>query len=251
MTRLKSALLAATLLIGASGIALAQSGPTYDPAQLPAVKGKVAQYTLSPRGDVDGFLLDDGTEVHVMPMMSTELVFSVKPGDAVTIHGLKAKAVPMVAAASVTNDATGATVTGRMGHGGPERGASIEAEGVVKAALHEPRGGVNGVLLDNGTVVRLPTTEAKKYAAQLAVGQKLFVRGMGVTSPLGKVVVARQIGADRTKLSEVAMPRWGGHEGMMGGHDGMMGEHHGKMGGMMGGRPGMMGPGGAPPAGDD
>ena len=240
MSRLKSAVLAATLLAGASGIALAQgvpaAAPIYDPAQLPSVKGKVAQYTLSPRGDVDGLVLDDGTEVHINPMISSELVFAVKPGDAVTIHGLKAKVVPMVAAASVTNDATGVTVTGRIGHGPHDRGAGIEAEGVVKAALHEPRGEVNGVLLDNGTVVRLPVAEAKRLAAELAVGQKLFVRGMGVTSPLGKVVMARQIGADRTKLADVAMPRM--HDRMMGGG---MGEHGGEHRGMMrrifGGRP--------------
>jgi len=229
MSPLKSALLAATLLVGAGGFALAQPGPTYDPAQLPSVKGKVAQYTLSPRGDVDGLLLDDGTEVHFSPTASTELVFAVKPGDAVTIHGLKAKAVPMVAAASITNDATGATVTPRMGRGPMERNANVEAEGVVKAVLHETRGEVNGVLLDNGTVIRLPPQEAKKYATDLAVGQKLFARGLGVTSALGKVVMARQIGADRTKLSDVAMPHWHGGDGMR--------EHRG---------PGRMGPGAQP-----
>jgi hypothetical protein len=228
MSRLKSALLAATILIGAGGFALAQTGPTYDPAQLPTVKGKVAQFTLGPRGDIDGLLLTDGTEVHVGPSVSTELAFSVKPGDSVTIHGLKAKSVAMVAAASITNDASGVTVTGRMGRGPEARGAAIEAEGTVKQALHGPRGEANGVLLDNGTVVRLPPQEAEKFAAQLAVGQKLFARGSGVDSPLGKVVMARQIGADRTKLSEVAGPRWGGHDGMRGphgmkGHDGMPG----------------------------
>ena len=225
MSHLKSALLAATLLVGFGGFAVAQGKPgaTYDPAQLPATKGNVAQYTLSPRGEVDGFLLADGTEVHINPMLSSELVFAVKPGDAVTIHGLKAKAVAMVAAAAVTNDATGVTVTGRMGHGPHERGAAIEAEGVVKAALHEPRGEVNGVLLEDGTVVRMPASEATRLAAQLAVGQKLYVRGMGVASPLGKVVLARQIGPDRSKLSDVAMPRM--HA--MGGAHRMMGRHHG------------------------
>ena len=223
MTRFKSALLAATLLVSAGGIAFAQTAPTYDPTQLPAVKGKVAQYLLSPRGDIDGLLLTDGTEVHLNPMLSAELAFSVKPGDAVTIHGLKAKATPMVAAASITNDATGATVTGRMGRGAHEHGTSIEAEGTVKAALHEPRGEINGVLLDNGVVVRLPPAEAKKFAAQLAVGQKLYVRGFGAASPLGKVVMARQLGADRAKLSDVAMPSMHERMGMMG--HGMKGGH--------------------------
>jgi hypothetical protein len=224
MSHLKSALLAATLLVGAAGLAVAQTTPFYDPAQLPAVQGKVAQYLLGPRGDVDGLLLADGTEVHFNPMLSTALVFSIKPGDAVTIHGLKAKSLPMVAAASITNDATGATVTSTIGRGLHAHHAALEAEGTVKATLHEARGEADGVLLDDGTVVRLPPPEAQRLAAQLAVGQKLFVRGFGIASPLGKVVMARQIGADRTKLTEVALPHWappGGRPGM-GGPGGMM-----------------------------
>ena len=46
--RLRSLLLAATLLAGAGGIAIAQvPSPTYDPQQLPAIKGRVAQYSLN------------------------------------------------------------------------------------------------------------------------------------------------------------------------------------------------------------
>ncbi len=221
MSRFKPALLAATLLIGAAGIAAAQTASTYDPAQLPEVKGKVTQYTLTPRGDVDGLILADGTEVHVPPGLSTELVFAVKPGDAVTIHGLKARATPMVAGVSVTNDATGTTVAANGGRGHGNRLSPMEIDGKIKALLHEPRGEVNGVLLDNGATVRLPPPEAKKLEAQLTVGAPLFVRGDGLASPLGKVVMARQIGPDRTKLTDIAAPR--PPHGMMGwmhGHDG-------------------------------
>ena len=96
---------------------------------------------------------------------------------------------------------------------------------------------MNGVLLDNGTVIRMPAGEAGRLAAQLTVGQKLFVRGIGVTSPLGKVVMAQQIGADKSKLTDVAMPRM--HDGRMAGQMG------GKMGDHMGDRHGMTG---RPPA---
>ena len=79
MTRFKSALFATSLVAGLTvGLtaALAQPpAPAYDPAQLPETKGKVAQYLLNPRGMVDGLLLDNGTEVHLNPMIGTELVF--------------------------------------------------------------------------------------------------------------------------------------------------------------------------------
>ncbi len=56
---------------------------------------------------MDGLILDDGTEVHLPPHLGAQLVAAVKPGDVVTIHGLRARAVPMVQAVSITNDATG------------------------------------------------------------------------------------------------------------------------------------------------
>ena len=204
---LRHTLLAASLIAaGAAGTALAQKDQVYDPAQLPEVKGKVAQYLLTPHGVVDGFILADGTEVHLAPHLSTQLVFSVKPGDAVTIHGLKAKAAPLVLAASVTNDATGATVLGTA-HGPHAALAQIETTGRVKAQLHTPHGDVDGVLLDDGTIVRLPPPEAEKHAALLADGQTVFVRGFGYAGPLGKVVAAQALGADKDHTQPVAGPR--------------------------------------------
>jgi hypothetical protein len=57
---------------------------------MPDIKGKVAQYSLTSRGTVDGLILTDGTEVNLPPHASTQLVFAVHPGDAVTIRGTKA-----------------------------------------------------------------------------------------------------------------------------------------------------------------
>jgi hypothetical protein len=235
--KLRNLLLAATLLTaGVGGAAMAQKGPVYDPAQLPEMKGKVAQYSLTPRGDVDGLILADGTEVHVPRHLSSQLVFAVKPGDAVTIHGLRAKAVPMVMAGSVTNDATGATVAG--GWRGPQGNLNeIEAQGRVKAQLHSPRGDLDGVLLEDGTIVRLPPPEAQRLAASLAVGDSVFVRGLGYAGPLGKVVGAQALGPDKEHVQTVAGPRPPGPGGWH--------EHGNGRGPMMGG-PG--GPGALPPA---
>ena len=80
------------------------------PIQLPETRGVVKQYTLTPRGDVDGMILNDGTEVMLPPHLTSQIVFAVRPGDAVTIRGLRARALPLVEAASVTNSATGASV---------------------------------------------------------------------------------------------------------------------------------------------
>ena len=86
----------------ASAVALAQAPPVpqdagatplYDPAQLPSFNGKVQQFTLTPRGEIDGLILTDGTEVKTPPHLSTAIAYAIKPGDTVTIHGLRAAAV--------------------------------------------------------------------------------------------------------------------------------------------------------------
>jgi len=255
-------LLAATLAGAGGATALAQDASVYDPAQLPAFKGKVAQYSLTPRGDVDGLILDDGTEVHLPPRFSTQLVFAARPGDAVTIHGLKARALPMIQAMSVTNDASGTTVAdtgpaehgpgmgrgpggehgpmmrmermfgfgggpcdgeagphgpgfgpgmrGKDGHGmGRPGGTAMEDASTVKMQLHGPRGDLNGALLADGTIVRLPPPAAAHMTGQLTAGQALFVRGFGFASPLGKVIDARALGADAGHVTEVGGPRHG------------------------------------------
>jgi hypothetical protein len=107
---------AALLMAGITGAAVGQTGPAYDPQQLPALQGKVAQYSLTPRGDVDGLILDDGT------------------------------------------------------------------------------------------IVRLPPEEADRLAAELAPGQPLYVEGDGIAGPLGKVIAAQQIGPSQTQLVQVQGP---------------------------------------------
>ena len=79
----------------------------------------------------------------------------------------------------------------------------MEAQGQIKAQLYGPRGDVNGVLLEDGTQVRLPPPEAQRMSAQLAVGQTVAVRGNGIASPLGRVVAARELGASTGQLQPV------------------------------------------------
>ena len=218
-------LLAASLLAGVSGIALAQNAATYDPDQLPTTRGKVAEYSLTPRGDVDGLILADGTEVHLPPHLGTQLVYAVRPGDAVTIHGLRARTIPMVQAMSVSNDATGRSVTdtGSAGPGNPPgpRGMqpSLTAQGRVKAQLHGPQGELNGAMLEDGTIVRLPPPEARRLVAELAPGATLYVEGNGFTGALGHVIEARSIGPSADRLAQVAAPPHRGLGWLSGGAD--------------------------------
>lgn len=215
-------LCAATLLMGT---ALAQTppppapppsapagrGPVYDPNQLPAFNGRVQQFTLTPRGDIDGFILTDGTEIKTPPHLSTQMAVTLRGGDAVTVHGLRAAAIPLVEAMSVTNDATGQTVVdygpppkGLKGRGWWERGpGQATLQGRIRMALHGPKGDVNGVLLEDGTIVRLPPREAARFASLLTPGQTVSVQGDMSASVLGSVIDASAIGASFTTMNQI------------------------------------------------
>jgi hypothetical protein len=210
----QAALCGLMVLTGPVGWAWAEARATYDPAQLPTFHGKVVQYDLSPHGDIDGVILDSGLEVHTSPHQSTEVAATIRPGDVVTIHGLKARELSLVRARSLTNDTSAATVVdnedsrGAQEHGhddehehhrGPHRGggrgAPGEVQGKIKMQLHDPDGDVDGVLLTDGTIVHFPSQTATTKAAQLAPGQNLFVQGDVNVSDLGKLVNARALGS--------------------------------------------------------
>jgi hypothetical protein len=201
--------------------------PLYDPGQLPTYTGRVQQFTLTPRGDIDGLILSDGTEVKTPPHLSTSIAYSIKPGDSLTIHGLRAAALPLIEAVSLTDQSNGRTLvdngpTAPPGPPGPPQdfrplpapgigsgqvaplpGLS-EVQGRVRMALHGPQGEVNGALLEDGTVLRLPPPAAMTFAALLQPGQSLVAEGVGFADALGKVLEVRQLGTSREQLNFVA-----------------------------------------------
>jgi hypothetical protein len=185
--------------------------PIYDLRQLPATKGTVFRYTLTPRGDVDGLILTDGTEVHFPPHLSTQLVYAIKPGDLVTIRGLRALSTPLVAAISITNDASGQTVVDHGPAGGPGPGPrearqALSVQGRVQISLHGPRGEINGAMLEDGTILRLPPPEAARLAALLTPGQTIVAQGDGLTTAMGRVVDVQAIGSSQAQLNFVQRP---------------------------------------------
>src|SRR5260370_21410154 len=216
-SRLNPALVFGCTVIAVSVGALAQTGqaPLYDPQQLPTQRGQVQQFTLTPRGDIDGLILTDGTEVKTPPHLSTEMAYSVKPGDTVTIHGLHAAALPLVQAVSITDEATGRTVVD-IGPPGPGRAPGAgpaapipdltQVQGRVRMALHGPRGDVNRALLEDGTVLRLPPPEAERFSTLLQPGQNLVAEGAVLANSIGKVLEVRQLGASRDQLNQVQAP---------------------------------------------
>jgi hypothetical protein len=211
----KPVLIAAALLIG---VAAAPSPAPHSAARIheaASVQGRVAAYSLTPRGDVVGLILEDGLEAHVPPYLSAALVFAVRPGDAVTIRGTKARNGPVMAVSAITNDKTGQSVE-RVTPAAQGDAAGMQAEGRVKLQLHDPRGEVNGVMLEDGTEIHIPPATAQGMVSGLAPGQKLYAEGTGYAGPLGKSMAARQIGPDKAGAVAVATAKAAPHRGNKG-----------------------------------
>ena len=216
--RTSQVLLGATLLATTATSALAQPVATYDPQQLPAIQGQVAQYSLTPRGDVDGVILQDGTQVHLPPHLGSQLVQAVKPGDTVTIRGLKAQALPLIQALSITSEKSGQAVVDSGPPAMPPQPLAmayqwLNVQGRVREPLYGPRGDMNGALLDDGTQIHLPPDQAWTLGQELQTGRTLIAQGYGVTGAYGRSLDAQQIGESATQLVQVGPPRPPGRRG--------------------------------------
>jgi hypothetical protein len=185
----------------------------YDAQQLPETRGIVQRFTLTPRGELDGFLLTDGTEVHLPPHLSDQLATAVRPGDPVSIRGYRSPAGPLIVAMTVTDTSTNQTVVDQgppppgarprpLPPGVPSPGAQqTSINGRVQTSLYGPAGDLNGAVLYDGTIVRMPPREAYQFASLLAPGQMITVQGWALNTSYGRVVDAWSVGPASAQMT--------------------------------------------------
>ncbi len=198
-----------------------------DPDHLPEISGTVDQFLVNKHGEADGFLLTDGSEVHVPPHLSSRLLRDVHLGSQVKVRGVRPRGVHMVAAVAID------TPKGRILDEGPHireddsefekaKHGPMTAQGTVKQSIHGPKGETRGAVLEDGRIIRLPPHEAERFADLLRKGAEISVNGDGATTTFGTVIEAREIGASIETLQPVE-PKKPKHEP---GHKGP--KHHGK-----------------------
>lgn len=207
--------LACAVMIPACAGAWAQApepAPLYDPRHLPAFYGTVAFFTLTPRGDIDGFLLANGTEVKTPPHLTSEIAAAIKPGDRVAVYGLKAASLPLIQAMSIENEATHRAVvdagagSARVAPRVPvsEDATPLTIRGRLRQLLHGPRGDVDGALLEDGTVLKLPPPEALRFNHVLAPGRSIEAEGIRMVTPVGSFVSVTALGPPGGPLQPIS-----------------------------------------------
>jgi hypothetical protein len=183
-----------------------------DPDYLPEITGTVDQFLVNKHGEADGFLLTDGGEVHVPPHLSSRLLRDVRPGSTVRVRGVRPRGVEMVAAVAID------TAKGRILDEGPDiredddaferaKHGPMSAQGIVKQAIHGPKGEARGVVLEDGRIIRLPPHEARRFSELLKKGSKISVNGDGAITSFGTAVEAHEIGTSAETLKPIDAKR--------------------------------------------
>lgn len=186
-----------------------QATGVYDLSGLPQFSGKVAQFLPATHGGVLGLLLTDGTQVLVSPDQGHTLAGLIKPGDAVSIQGLKARTLPLIRAFGITSP-RGRSMQDSfivMPQQSPEMitGPDIVLHGEVWMPLYDLNGQVSGAILKDHTVIYLAQREAARLAAWLKPGQTLYAVGTGSSGELGVAIDAREIGPSANQMVGVAV----------------------------------------------
>jgi hypothetical protein len=209
--------LATATVLAASAIAQTPPPPPGARGVETTVNGRVARWLLNPNGEVDGLLLADGTQVAFPPHLSAALTEAVKAKDAVEITGRRGESGTLVRASMIRNTTSGRSVADEPGAGpGPRRPAppaagaltAMNASGRIGTLLHTGRGDINGVLLQDGTIVRFPPHVGADLADTLKPGAAFYARGYGTRTAQGNALEATALGTDAETAREVfAGPR--------------------------------------------
>lgn len=177
-------------------------GPLAD-ASIATMQGTVARFLINPDGDVDGFLTDDGTRVRFPPHMSTQLTSAVRRGDQVQLNGTRDVAGSFTAR-RITDTRSGQQVIDEppIGRAPPlpraARGeglSRLSAQGQVAHVTTAPRGEPDGVILSDGTVIKLPPPVAQRFPDLMRAGATVSAQGYGTRNRYGAAFQATAFGS--------------------------------------------------------
>jgi hypothetical protein len=172
-------------------------------AALATRTGVVQRYLTNEFGDVDGILATDATPVRFPPHMSRDLVAALKPGDRFVARG---RPLPGggFQAYSLGREGTRPLVESRPSIDGPPPPpdpahaalAAMTVDGRIVAILRGPAGDADGIVIDDGSIVKLPPHSRIVAADALRIGMVVHATGYGTGNRYGRSLRAEQIGFD-------------------------------------------------------
>ena len=225
-------------------------GPPPPPPIQPAVttttvQGTVRSVSYGPAGDVNGILLDQGTEVHVPPDQARQLNSVAPMGariqasgwihtgplgdthlDATTITNLNNRATmsfqtpppppgpgspppgppdPNAAGAPPPPPPAPLAAAPQPGPVSSSSGTETTITGVVRSFNYGPLGEVNGLILDQGIVVYFSPEQAGQVTQLVQVGSRIRVRGPVREGPAGKALIGAETITNRRTGNSISV----------------------------------------------
>jgi hypothetical protein len=222
-------------------------GPPAPPPATTTVQGIVRSASYGPAGDINGVILDQGTEIHVPPDQANQLNSLAPVGariqatgwihtgplgdthvDATTIMNLNNRnalsfqspppppgpgAPPPIPAdqnaASAPSPVPPAPIPAPVapvpGSVSSTSAANTTITGVVRSFNYGPAGDVNGLILDQGTVVYFPPEQSSQVTELVQAGSRIRVRGWVRQGPAGNALLGAEIITNRTTGNSISI----------------------------------------------
>jgi hypothetical protein len=222
-----------------------QTRPPPPPEQTPAatttVQGSVRSFSYGPAGDVNGIILEPGTEVHVPPDQATQLNSLAPVGarvqatgwlhegplgdthvDATTITNLnnqnslnfqtppppldpEAPPPPNANPGAPPPPPVPPSVGPSAVLGPTTLGTDATITGVVRGFNFGPAGEVNGLILSGGTVVYFPPDPGNQVTLLVHPGARVRVRGWVRQGPAGNELLSAETITNRATGSSITL----------------------------------------------
>ncbi|WP_213779382.1 hypothetical protein [Caballeronia sp. dw_276] len=164
--------------------------------------GVVKRYLINPEGDIDGLLLGDDSLVRFPPHVGASVAAIAAPGDSIRVNGF-AEPGGALRVQQVTNTRSGQSAIDQPPAVNTQRLppslrgvglVKLDASGRVLKVTTAPRGEPDGVLLADGTVIKLTPPGARQFPALLQPGALVAAHGYGTRNRFGQSLQATSFG---------------------------------------------------------
>jgi len=169
-----------------------RGGPPPGPAPAPAgvyttVSGAISQFNYDREAEVEGFLLNNNTLVHLPPEAAPHIGLSVRSGDSLQVSGYAQTSpagLQTIEAQNVQDRTTGKTFSVPQ----PGTAAPYSGSGRIRQLNYGPDGAINGFWLDNGVFATVPPFSANNPSS-IRVGATISYTGYARNTISGKTAV--------------------------------------------------------------
>ncbi len=162
-------------------------GPPSQTGVYTTVSGTISQFNYDPDAEIEGFLLNNNTLVHLPPPAAIRIGSSIRRGDTVQVAGYAQTSpagLQTIEAQGVQDRTSGKTFAVPQ----PGAAAPYSGSGRIQQLNYGPDGAINGFLFENGTLATVPPFAATNPSF-LRVGATVAYSGYARNTISGRTVI--------------------------------------------------------------